>query len=88
MDVKIPGWVNWIILAVAIGFLINLCIWASKYSNKAEYFKMELKRSMDPRERAHWKRELSALRWSVLPFMNRRRYYQLYRFFHKHKDAT
>ncbi len=72
-------------LLLAILVMIRLCIWIAKFSLQVEYLKMEIKRSTGKSERERWERELSALRWSILPFMNRRRYYKLRRLFRKSK---
>ncbi len=85
MDHSLLFFIGLLVVLIGIATIIKLCIWIAKFSLQIEYLKMEIKRSMDPQERERWKRELSALRWSVLPFMNRRRYYKLYRRFHKEK---
>ncbi len=39
------------------------------YKKESKYIKMEIARSVDHREKAHWKRELKRLRKRYIPFL-------------------
>ncbi len=60
----------------------------ANYSDAAKYIKMEINRAYNPSTYLHWKRELSALRWSIIPGLTPSRVKAIRRFFcrGKHTD--
>ncbi len=53
-----------------------------------KYCKMEVRRAVGKREIKHWKRELSAARWSLLPGITPHRVHKIRRFFYRGKHQS
>ncbi len=72
-----------------VGFLLILCLikYSLDYSSHIRYVKMELHRATSSRSRKHWKKELSALRWSILPGLTPERVKAIRRFFNGGKHS-
>ncbi len=70
-----------ILLAVAaVRYLLS-------YAKALRYVKAHLARATDWRSMVHWKRELSALRWSFIPGLTPKRVKAVRRFFYRGKYA-
>ncbi len=66
--------VNLIIILAVVAIIILLLVAFAKnlveYSSAVKYLKMERDRAFSRRERRHWEREITAVRWSIIPGFN------------------
>lgn len=61
-----------IAVVVVLLLLLIVCVIVEivvPYKKESSYIKMEILRSVNHREKAHWKRELKRLRKRYLPFL-------------------
>ena len=82
-DVSREGLIVLFVLIILVLIALKIFKYIIDYANDIKYIKMEIGRSFGGGEERYWRRELSNVRWCIIPFMTPDRVKRIRRTFKK-----
>ena len=82
-DVSREGLIVLFVLIILVLIALKIFKYIIDYANDIKYIKMEIRRSFGGGEERYWRRELSNVRWCIIPFMTPDRVKRIRRNFKK-----